>query len=104
MLLIKQCKHCFSFFITLDQRKNYCERRCKENARKRRYRLFNPDTRVRIGRSNEVRNKQSAMLRSIRENRRATNEQMEEQISYLKKRNEELQHELQKNIQQRLRE
>ena len=104
MVAKTKCEYCFSFFINSDYRKRYCNRRCKENARKKRYRLLNPDTRVRKGRSNEATNKQSAMLRSIRENRKATEEELQEQISYLKKRNEELQHEIQKNIQQRLRE
>ena len=88
------CPYCFSFFIRRDYRQIYCSRRCQKNNKNHRRRMVTADSRVRDRKRTEKDNKQSAMLRSIRENRKVSEKALIEQISYLSKRNSELKQEL----------
>lgn len=61
--------------------------------------MLNPDNHHRYRKNTPSDNRKRAILRSAYECREANEETLIEQITYLAKRNEELQHELQKNIQ-----
>ena len=93
-MITKTCPNCFSFFSTRDKRKIYCDRKCQKQAHQKRKRLLTEDTRERERKRTKKENEQSVMLRSIRENRKSSLSDLEKQVAYLKRRNNELKEEL----------